>query len=106
MWLILLLIVVGFAGGMYIKVPMSIIGTPYVPLVLLAVLDSLTYSIAQDIKSDRSTGRFVLARLVLSLTFGGFVIYFGEKTGIDLRLVALVPIGLGLAVNLSKFLPK
>ena len=106
MWLVILLIAAGFALGFFLNIPVHQVDAKFIALLFLAVLDGLVFGIAHDLDRKPSTDRFVVIRLMMTLTFGGFIIYFGQKTGLDLYLVALLPIALGLALNLYKFLPK
>jgi small basic protein len=106
MWIVLILTAAGFALGLYLKIPIASLDAKITALAFLALLDSLTFSLARDTGALPSTTRLTFIRLLFALLFGGFVIYFGEKSGLDLYLVALIPISIGLAVNLYKFLPK
>jgi small basic protein len=106
MWVALIVVLVGLSVGLFVNIPIALIGTKYLALIFLAVLDSLTYGLGRDASGIAGTNNLVILRLLASLMFGGFIIYFGEKSGMDLYLVALLPIALGLSLNLYKFLPK
>jgi small basic protein len=106
MWLVIVFAIVGFALGYYLDVPFSLVGGKYLALIFLALLDSLTYALVRDLSSLSRNNAPVILRLIVGLVFGGFIIYFGEKSHIDLYLVALIPLAVGFALNLYKFLPK
>jgi small basic protein len=106
MWLVILLVAVGFVLGLFLNLPVQHFDAKFVALFFLAVLDALVFGIGHDLDRRPSTDRLVFIRLTMTLMFGGFIIYFGLKTGLDLYLVALLPIAFGLALNLYKFLPK
>lgn len=106
MWIVLLFLILGFIAGYLLEVPVTIFNTKFLALGLVAVLDSLSLSIYLDKTQQHKSTSHVLTRLIMSLMFGGLIIYFGEKTGVDLFLVAMLPLTFGLAINLYKFLPK
>jgi len=106
MWMIFPLILLGFGTGLYLKLPYHLLDPQYMALIFLALLDSLTFALVRDLQKETNTNRLVFLRLSLSLLFGAFIIYFGQKSGVDLLLVALIPLTFGLALNLYKFLPK
>ena len=106
MWIALLATIIGLALGLFINIPIAAIGSKYLALIFLAVLDSLTFGLGRDGNRKASTNSLVATRLLASLAYGGFILYFGEKSEMDLYLVALLPIALGLSLNLYKFLPK
>ncbi|HEX9743872.1 MAG TPA: DUF1290 domain-containing protein [bacterium] len=106
MWLFFLCVIIGFGAGFYFDLPLKALSNKYIALILLAVLDSLTFSLSRDLVDRIPSSRLTLIRLFTALIFGGFVIYYGEKSGLDLYLVALIPLGVSFALNLYKFLPK
>jgi small basic protein len=106
MWIIITLVFIGFAAGYFLKIPVDTLNVKYIALVFLALMDSLTYGLLRDLQHQVSNNKYIFTRLIMGLVFGGFIIYFGEKSGLDLYLVALLPLSLGLAINLYKFLPK
>ena len=106
MWVLLILILGGFLIGYYFDIPYHLLGNKFIALIFLTVIESLTYSLSRDLVHREHADKMVFIRLVSSLVFGGFLIYFGEKSGLDLYLVALIPLGVGVALNLYKFLPK
>jgi small basic protein len=106
MWVIIILTAIGFSMGYYLKIPIDLINVKYAALIFLAFMDSFTFGIYHDLNSLPGTNWLVFSRLTVSLVFGGFIIFFGEKSGLDLYLVALLPLTFGLALNLYKFLPK
>jgi small basic protein len=107
MIVIVILLLAGFAVGYYLHVPFELVGTKYLALLFLGLLDGITLGLSRDLTGQGSaTDRYVLTRLVVGLILGGFLIYFGEKSHVDLYLVALLPFALGFALNMYKFLPK
>ena len=106
MWAVILLVFVGLALGLYLNIPIASLDPKLMAVVFLAILDGLTFGLAHDLQGLPSTNRLAAIRLLVSLTFGCFVIFFGEKSGLDLYLVALLPITFGVALNLYKFMPK
>lgn len=106
MWAILILAAVGFSLGYFLDIPYHALDSKYLALIFLALLDASTFSLSRDLTGSPQLARHVITRLLVLLVFGGFVIYFGEKSHIDLYLVALLPVALGLGLNLYKFLPK
>ena len=106
MWLILVLIIIGFILGYFLQIPFGIVPAKFLALFFLALLDSLTYALVRDLSGRTGNNGPVLIRLLFGLAVGGFIIYFGEKSEIDLYLVALVPLAVGFALNMYKFLPK
>ena len=106
MILVLILLVIGFGVGLSADIPFNAISGKYLALVFLALLDSLSYALHRDLSGLGSTGRLTLTRIIAGLVLGTFIIYFGEKSEIDLYLVALLPFALGFSLNMYKFLPK
>jgi len=106
MWIVPILVAVGFAIGFYLDIPFDRIPDIYIALIFLALLDGMTYGLVRDLGGQKRNNGPVLIRLALGLAVGSFIIYFGEKSGIDLNLIALLPLALGFALNLYKFLPK
>ncbi len=106
MVLVLILVLVGFAVGFYLEIPFHSVGSKYLALLFLGLLDGLTFALGRDLSGQDSTEMKVLTRLVVGMIFGAFMIYFGEKSQIDLYLVALLPFAIGFTLNLYKFLPK
>jgi len=106
MWIIPVLLIIGFAIGYFLDVPFNFVPGIYLALIFLALLDSITYGLVRDLEGRKGNNGPVLIRLVIGLAIGGFIIYFGQKSGIDLNFVALLPLALGFALNLYKFLPK
>ncbi len=106
MYAILVVMVVGFAIGYFVNVPFHFVDTKFLALIFLALLDSMTYGLVRDLSGQQSNNGPVFVRLLFGLVLGGFIIYFGEKSQLDLYLVALLPLALGFALNLYKFLPK
>jgi small basic protein len=102
----IILMAIGFAIGYFVGIPFPALGSKYIGLAFLALLDSLTFSLARDFSESEAQQHAVYTRLIAALAFGGFIIYFGEKTQTDLYLVVLVPLGVATAFNLYKFLPK
>jgi small basic protein len=106
MWVALILILAGLAIGFFVNIPVTLIGAKYLSLIFLVVLDSLTFGLGRDTREMAGTNKLVVIRFLSALVFGGFIIYFGQKSNMDLYLVAILPIALGLSLNLYKFLPK
>lgn len=106
MFVILGFIIIGFGIGFYTGLPYSMLPGKYQALLFLAILDSLTFGLTCNIIEKKSANHLVFIRFLTSLIFGAFIIYFGEKSELDLYLVALIPLGVGFALNLYKFLPK
>ncbi len=106
MIIIIILLIAGFTLGYFIDLPFHLVDTKYLALFFLALLDSFTYGLVRDLSGQKAGNSPVFLRLVLGLVIGGFIIYFGEKSELDLYLVALLPLTLGFALNLYKFLPK
>ena len=106
MWAIPLLIIAGFAIGYFVKIPFDFIGSKYLALCFIALLDSISYGLTRDLSGQKKNNPPIIIRLILGLALGGFIIYFGEKSGIDLYIVALLPLTIGFALNMYKFLPK
>ena len=106
MVLIIILVLIGFAAGYFFNIPLYFLNTKYLALGFLAILDSFTYGLSRDLTGLKNNNAPVFTRLVLGLILGGFIIYFGEKSQLDLYLVALIPFAIGFALNMYKFLPK
>jgi small basic protein len=106
MWIIPILIAAGFAAGYWLDVPFGRVPSMFLALIFLGLLDSMTYGIARDVAGQKANNGPILIRLFFGLAIGGFIIYFGLKSGIDLYYIALLPLALGFALNLYKFLPK
>lgn len=106
MWAMIIFMAAGFAIGYLIDFPLLALGSKYLGLLFLALLDGVTFALARDYTEPTSSPHPVIARLLAALAFGGLVIYFGDRSQTDLYLVALVPLGIGVAFNLYKFLPK
>jgi len=106
MWLIPVLILAGILAGYFFDIPFGLVDTKFLGLFFLALLDSLTYGLGRDLSGAKGNNAAILIRLLLGITVGSFIIYFGEKSQLDLYLVALLPVALGFALNLYKFLPK
>lgn len=106
MWMILIILIIGFLAGYYINIPFYMLGTKYLALIFLALLDSFTYGLARDLSGLRSNNSPTVIRLLVSLLVAGFIIYFGEKSQLDLYFVAIAPLAVGFAINMYKFLPK
>ena len=106
MWIIILLAAIGFLVGLKVDLSMNALNVRYIALGFLALLDSFTFSLTRDFIDRSPADSMALTRLLTTLIAGAFVIYFGEKIHLDLTLVALIPLGIGFAINLYKFLPK
>ena len=106
MWAIPVLIIIGFAIGYFVRIPFDIVDSKYLALGFMGLLDSLSYALVRDLGGQTRNNVPIFIRLILGLAIGGFIIYFGEKSQIDLYLVALLPLGVGFALNMYKFLPK
>lgn len=106
MWAIPVLILVGFGLGYLLKVPFNFVETKYLALFFLALLDSISYGLVRDLSKQEKNNGPIIIRLLLGLALGSFIIYFGEKSQIDLYLVALIPLAVGFMLNMYKFLPK
>jgi small basic protein len=106
MWLIIVLICIGFAIGYFFDIPFSLVDSKYIALAFLALLDSISYGLVRDLSGQKKNNGPVVIRLVIGLVLGGFIIFFGMKSQIDLYLVALLPLGIGFMLNMYKFLPK
>jgi small basic protein len=106
MWLILIFIILGFSAGYYFDIPVQLVQSKYLALGFLALLDSFTYGLLRDLSGTKGNNAPIITRLVFGLLLGSFIIYFGEKSQIDLYMVAILPLALGFALNLYKFLPK
>jgi small basic protein len=106
MWAIPFLIIAGFVTGYFLKIPFDLIGSKYLALIFIALLDSISYGLTRDLSGQKKNNLPIIIRLILGLSLGGFIIYFGEKSGIDLYLIALLPLAVGFSLNMYKFLPK
>jgi hypothetical protein len=106
MLLLLVCIIVGAVAGYFLDIPWGMVNVKFLGLLFMALLDSFTYALVRDLGGYRSNNGPVFIRLVLGLVLGAFIIYFGEKSELDLYLVALVPLAVGFSLNLYKFLPK
>ncbi|MFH1676706.1 MAG: hypothetical protein ABIC40_06740 [bacterium] len=106
MWLILIFILVGFTGGYFFNIPFESIPGKFLALLFLGMIDSFTYGLARDLEGSGANDKMVLTRFVAGLIICGFIIYFGEKSKIDLYMIGLMPLAIGFALNMYKFLPK
>jgi len=106
MFIILILVIAGFLAGYFLDIPVYLLGTKYLALLFLAIIDSFTYGLSRDISGQKNNNVPVIVRLTLGLLVSGFIIYFGEKSQLDLYLIALMPLAIGFAINMYKFLPK
>jgi small basic protein len=106
MLLIPLLIIAGIAIGYFTDIPFGMVNAKFLGLFFMALLDSLTYGLVRDLSGQTGNDGPIFIRLLIGVTLGSFIIYFGEKSQLDLYLVALVPLALGFSLNLYKFLPK
>jgi len=106
MWILIVMVVVGFLIGYFTNIPFEAIDKRYLALIFLALLDSLTYALTRDLARIKNNNVPVLIRLVFVSALGCFIIYFGDKSQVDLYYVAIIPLAIGLALNMYKFLPK
>ncbi len=106
MWLIFVCVLIGVAFGYWFDIPFGSVDIKYLGLLFMALLDSFTYALVRDLTGHRNNNGPIFIRLVIGVVVGGFIIYFGEKSQLDLYLVALVPLAVGFSLNLYKFLPK
>jgi len=106
MLIILVLVIAGFLAGYFVDIPFYMVGTKYLALIFLALLDSFTFGLARDLSGARESSGPILIRLLTGLVVAGFIIYFGEKSQLDLYFIALMPLAVGFALNMYKFLPK
>ncbi len=106
MLIIIILIIVGFGIGSVAGSKIFIMESKYLALIFLGLLDSFTYGLSRDISGLKGSNGAIVIRLLTGLLVCGFIIYFGEKSEIDLYIVALIPLVVGFALNMYKFLPK
>lgn len=106
MWVIPVMVIIGFTIGYFFNIPFNMAGGKYLALGFLALLDSISYGLVRDLSGQKGNNGPILIRLIIGLVLGGFIIFFGEKSQIDLYIVALLPLAVGFALNMYKFLPK
>lgn len=103
---VLTAVIAGFAIGWFTGIPFHLVPGKFQALIFLALLDGMTFGLARDFERRPSTDSLVFTRFVVGLIICGFIIYFGEKSGIDLYIAGLMPLIIGFALNMYKFLPK
>ena len=106
MWVILIFIIIGFSLGYFFSIPFELIPGKFLALLFMGMIDSLTFGLSRDLEGKESNDKMVLIRFVAGLIICGFIIYFGEKSKIDLYMIGLMPLAIGFVLNMYKFLPK
>lgn len=96
-------VAIGFILGFLLPVKISTVFFPYISVVVLVVLDCFLYSIRMVNEIIPGSWRIIL-RLVLEIAYGCFLIFFGEQGGLDLYLVAVLPLGASIFYNLHRLL--
>ena len=91
--LTIVLVMLGFFTGYLIPMTIPANIFPYLTILFLSLLDTLFYSMRFVLEGAHSGGWRILLRLLFELVFGSFLIFFGDQSGLDLYLVAVIPLG-------------
>lgn len=97
--LILVITAIGFVLGSLLPVDVSIVFYPFISIALLALTDSVFFGLNQLREEIPDIWKIVL-RLILELFFGCFIVFFGNQVGLDLYLVAVIPLGVSIIYNM------
>jgi small basic protein len=103
--LISILIMLGFFAGYLLPVKIPAASFSYLTIVFLSFLDCFFFSMYLWLEEIHSSWRIFL-RLILELIFGFFLIYFGDRSGLDLYLVAAIPLGASAFFNFQRLFFK
>ncbi len=90
---------IGFILGTLLSINIPILYYSFISVVLLALTDSLLFGLHQ-LREKRPDIWKIIFRLILELFFGCFIIFFGDQGGLDLFLVAVIPLGVSIIFNL------
>jgi len=99
--LVSVLLMLGFLGGYLLPVKIPVASFSYLTIIFLAFLDCFFFSMYLWLEEIHSSWR-IFIRLMLELIFGCFLIYFGDRSALDLYLVAAIPLGASAFFNFQR----
>ncbi|MCD6217700.1 DUF1290 domain-containing protein [bacterium] len=90
---------IGFILGTLLTINIPTVYYSFISVVLLALTDSLLFGLHQ-LREKKPDAWKIIFRLILELFFGCFIIFFGDQGGLDLYLVAAIPLGVSIMFNI------
>lgn len=97
--LIIVITAIGFVLGSLLPINAPIGLYPFISVLLLVLTDSVFFGLNQLREITPDIWKIVL-RLILELFFGCFIVFFGDQGGLDLFLVAVIPLGVSIIYNM------
>lgn len=90
---------IGFILGTLLTINIPTVYYSFISVVLLALTDSLLFALNQ-LRDNKPDIWKIIFMLILELFFGCFIIFFGNQGGLDLYLVAVIPLGVSIIYNI------